>query len=436
MLGYLRAGAVAPSGAEPVSRDSCSGGWHTVWPEGYVCVETNVATLDLANPLVRALARRPDRDADLPYMFGLVRQHSPVYSRVPTRAEAAHAEYALRQHMEHWLRASDGAAFRATSWMRWKNEPAPDAAALWAERTNREVPSWLENGESPPGNLSGLIVGRRLVVAQTEEHQGFAFLDTLVSEGRRYGLTTDLLVVPVDRLRPIEGSDYHGVRVPADIDMPFAIVRREGAFTYELRGERMVRRERAPRRAAVKLTGKEQVIDGRRYFETIDHLWLSETHAARVDRVKRLTKWAQDGEHWLDVSIANQTLVAYEGMSPVFATLVSTGEAGLDDPSTTKSTVMGEFRIFAKHVTTTMSSDVVGEEFQLKDIPWVQYFEEGYALHAAYWHDDFGIPRSHGCINLAPADAHWLFDWTQPAVPSGWHGARAESGGSVVSIHK
>ena len=61
-----------------------------------------------------------------------------------------------------------------------------------------------------------------------------------------------------------------------------------------------------------------------------------------------------------------------------------------------------------------MSSEVVGEEFQLKDIPYVQYFQEGYALHAAYWHDDFGIPRSHGCINLAPEDARWLFDWTEP----------------------
>jgi len=149
-----------------------------------------------------------------------------------------------------------------------------------------------------------------------------------------------------------------------------------------------------------------------------------------------MPKWAKDGNRWLDVSIANQALVAYEGMKPVFATLVSTGEAGLDDPETTKSTVLGEFRIFAKHVTTTMSSEMVGEEFELKDIPYVQYFQEGYALHAAYWHDDFGIPRSHGCINLSPEDARWLFSWTEPSVPPAWHGARADSGGSVVYVHK
>jgi hypothetical protein len=436
MLGYIRAGGVVPAGGAAVSRDGCAGGWYATAPEGFVCVETNVATTDLAQPIVRALSQRPERGARLPYMYGLVRQHSPIYSRVPTRAEAAHAEYSLREHMEHWLRAKDGAAFRSDDWMRGKTLPPPDASAMWDDHTTADVPAWLDHGTPPPGNLSGLIVGRRLVVGQTEEHQGFAFVDTLVQEGRRYGVTTDLLVVPIDRLRPIEGSEYHGVHIPAEIDVPFALVRRDGAWSYELRGDAMARRDKVARRTALKLTGKEQVVDGRRYFETEGGRWLCETHAARIDKVKVLTKWAQDGEHWIDVSIANQTLVAYEGMTPVYATLVSTGEAGLDDPETTKSTVTGEFRIFAKHLTTTMSSEVVGEEFQLKDIPYVQYFQEGYALHAAYWHDDFGIPRSHGCINLAPEDARWLFDWTEPRVPQRWHGARGEGHGSVVSVHK
>jgi hypothetical protein len=435
MLGYLRAGAVVEASSEPVSKDGCSGGWYAVAPSGFVCVETNVATTDTDHALPRALSRRPDLTQHLPYMYGLVRQHSPIYSRLPTIAEAAHAEYGLAKHFEHWLRASDGASFRADYWVRGKGPPTPDPRDLWDKRATQEIPPWLEGGAMPPGNLSGRIVGRRLVVAQTQEHQGFAFIDTAVSDGRRYAITTDLLVVPVDRLRPVEGSSYQGVHIPQDIDVPFALVRREGAFSYELRGDAMVRRARVPRRAAVKLTGKEQVVDTRRYFETTDGTWLAESHAARIDRYKRITQWAEDGEHWVDVSIANQTLVAYDGTKPVYATLVSTGEAGLDDPETTKSTVIGEFRIFAKHITTTMSSEVVGEEFELKDIPYVQYFQEGYALHAAYWHDDFGIPRSHGCINLAPEDARWLFSWTDPQVPDGWHGARAAKDGSVVNVH-
>ena len=53
------------------------------------------------------------------------------------------------------------------------------------------------------------------------------------------------------------------------------------------------------------------------------------------------------------------------------------------------------------------------------------YFHGSYALHAAFWHDRFGRVRSHGCINLAPADARWLFGWTTPELPAGLHGVRA-----------
>jgi len=52
----------------------------------------------------------------------------------------------------------------------------------------------------------------------------------------------------------------------------------------------------------------------------------------------------------------------------------------------------------------------------------IQYFAAGFALHGAYWHDVFGIARSHGCINLAPIDARYVFQWTDPPVPKGWHG--------------
>jgi hypothetical protein len=61
-------------------------------------------------------------------------------------------------------------------------------------------------------------------------------------------------------------------------------------------------------------------------------------------------------------------------------------------------------------------------DFELRDVPWIQYFASGYALHGAYWHDVFGIARSHGCINLAPIDARYVFQWTDPPVPPGWHG--------------
>ncbi len=72
------------------------------------------------------------------------------------------------------------------------------------------------------------------------------------------------------------------------------------------------------------------------------------------------------------------------------------------------STPQGTFRIVQKHITTTMDSAVADHEFELRDVPWVMYFKGGYALHAAYWHDDFGRARSHGCVNVSPIDARYL----------------------------
>jgi lipoprotein-anchoring transpeptidase ErfK/SrfK len=65
--------------------------------------------------------------------------------------------------------------------------------------------------------------------------------------------------------------------------------------------------------------------------------------------------------------------------------------------------------------------------FELRDVPWIQYFASGYALHGAYWHDVFGTPRSHGCVNLAPIDARVVFLWSDPPLPAGWHGINVGS---------
>jgi len=70
-------------------------------------------------------------------------------------------------------------------------------------------------------------------------------------------------------------------------------------------------------------------------------------------------------------------------------------------------------------------------------VPYVQYFHEGYALHSAYWHDHFGVARSHGCINLSPIDAQRVFGFTDPPVPEGWHGTTVDPGrGTTVVVRR
>ncbi|WP_146648527.1 L,D-transpeptidase [Labilithrix luteola] len=125
-------------------------------------------------------------------------------------------------------------------------------------------------------------------------------------------------------------------------------------------------------------------------------------------------------ERWIDVDLAQQTLVAYEGTKPVFATLVSTGKG---PPKSDTATNPGVHRIWVKIFTTKMDNlakDDVERHYALEDVPWVQFFDKAIALHGVFWHRDFGHVHSHGCVNLAPLDARWLFAFTGPHLPSGW----------------
>ena len=69
---------------------------------------------------------------------------------------------------------------------------------------------------------------------------------------------------------------------------------------------------------------------------------------------------------------------------------------------------------------TNLEDDDANGYYAIEDVPWVMFFHKGYGLHGAFWHRAFGHVRSHGCVNLTPGDAKWLFDWTSPALPPGW----------------
>lgn len=120
------------------------------------------------------------------------------------------------------------------------------------------------------------------------------------------------------------------------------------------------------------------------------------------------TPTPQRERKWIEVYLSRQKLVAYEDGKPVFEALVSTGIARYP-------TVVGRFRIYLK----LLYSDMAGPGYYLRDVPYVMYFYRGYALHGTYWHNNFGRPMSHGCVNLRVEDARWLFYWTEPALPVG-----------------
>jgi hypothetical protein len=415
-LGYLRAGAIVTRDREPVTTRDCRGGWYRVEPRGYVCAGSR-ATTDPHHPIAELSARRPDLHA-LPYLYGLTRYPTPpLYVRLPTQDEQRATEGDLASHLRGYAAIGRKPDFVVP--------PPADA-----------TPTMIADRSMLPA-IGGEIRGRdQLTLGQARMRSGWAFLASYELEGRRFGLTTDLTLVPLDRVRLVQPSSFHGIAISDELGLPIAIVRAKLSRSYELQPTGLfAAKELLAWRQAVPLTGREQKGRDGSYLEARDGSWVRRDQLTVIERFQEAPRFARRGEKWIDVSILRQTLVAYEGTRPVYATLVSTGKDGIVDHRESHATIQGTFLVHTKHISVTMDGDEQGDEFDLRDVPFVQYFTEGYALHAAYWHDDFGTPRSHGCVNLAPIDAAWLFGWTTPDVPEGWHASLSLKQGTIVHIH-
>ncbi len=349
------------------------------------------------------------------------------------------------------------------------------------------IPEWLAGGKRTIANVSDFAVPDSAVFAdRARRFTGLGLIGSFKTGAdgfdRRFAITTDLRLAPATKLKPDSGSAWHGLEIVDPSDLPFAFVRERGVVAYTVSGDDASRGEDLAYRAVVKLSGKVKKIAGERYLATRDGGYVRASDVGVIVAPRTFPKAGENGEKWVDVSLSEQTLILWEGKRPVYATLVSTGRKGFE-------TITGEFRIRNKNITATMDSDEKSEMggaphataskgdggaakaepkkpaaegepariphkgdgeygitkrrgeglYALKDVPYIEYFASGYALHAAYWHDVFGKQKSHGCVNLAPIDAHRVFMWTEPAVPDGWHGVNTgeEMGeGTTVIVHE
>jgi lipoprotein-anchoring transpeptidase ErfK/SrfK len=118
------------------------------------------------------------------------------------------------------------------------------------------------------------------------------------------------------------------------------------------------------------------------------------------------------------VDLSHQRLTAYEGKTEVFSTLISSGRLYLasDGVSRVSWTPSGGFVIDRKRPSRHMGNgDSAGSDYELPGVPWVSYFHwKGFSFHGTWWHNDFGRPRSAGCINMLPLEARWLYRWSHP----------------------
>ncbi|MDW8362985.1 MAG: L,D-transpeptidase [Myxococcales bacterium] len=250
--------------------------------------------------------------------------------------------------------------------------------------------------------------------------------DWIASLGRGWGLVErerrifgDVEVVRTRRgwieaglLRRAVASDFEGVAVGEVRDLDFGWVLRDRAPLWTAaRGGRIAARASWRQRLGVRgpVGGRRVPVEG--------GLWIDDADLARPT-VEAVPEAIGSDEVWIDVDVAEQVLVVWRGARPIWATLVSTGRPG---PET--QTPTGLHRVWVKLATSDMD-DVerqdVEHNYAIEQVPWVQYFAGDAGLHAAFWHDDFGRPRSRGCVNLSPRDARRLFELTSPALPAGW----------------
>lgn len=544
-LGYLRLGTKVVRAAEPSGKAGCPGGWYQIEPRGYVCAGDE-ATIDLDTPILKA-ARTPNLKTALPFRYAFVRAVLPMYLRVPTAEEQYKSEFKLKEHLE-WYRDNEAEVTKVT--LGANDVPIDDRGVPLADKklgelglgknseelglgqhlggeTNEDpIPFWLQDGKRAIPNVSDYRTkGFEIFADRARRHTGLSLIGSFVtgeeSLKRRFAIMADMRLVPATKIKPDTGSPWHGVELGGDLTLPLAFIRSQSARSYKMQKGKPSAGDTLEYRSVYGLAGKQRTVEGGRYYRTVDKRWVSAQDVGLAVAPATFPDDAEKGKKWIQISITNQTMVLWEGKKPVYATLVSSGQAGLDDPKKSTATVRGTFRIRNKHISAMMDSnessavggkanttasrtstsaggggdderpakkagkgkpaakDAKGPKgdkgakpgaakpaaakpgdkpvpkkgdgeygvtrrrgegtFVLRDVPYIQYFESGYAIHAAYWHDVFGTPRSHGCVNLSPVDAHRLFFWTEPQVPPGWHGVNAgEDAGesTLVVIHE
>jgi hypothetical protein len=402
---------------EPASGPGCAGAWYAVDPRGYVCVDDARATLDPNHPVVQGLTpHSPQLDSPWPHRYGesidLQR-----YLELPRERTQRAREWYYRSHQALLARARAGESIEALLGI---DVSLPQAEQLLLPPLPRTLQ--IDRDRLKP----------RSTVAWSREQ---------LHEGRSFLLASDLTWVPKDRVKAYPTVTFKGVHLGREANLPLAFFRGRArpGYTQNSAGEFEPSEGLFPRLSWVELSGRSERRGSDTYLETRrPGVFVLESDAV-VPKLAAATPWgtALDAQHdaaapsrgratWIEVSILGGWLLAYEGRTPVFTTLVSAGRGGPPqgdvEPIETASTPVGRFKITGKFATATM---VAPTELVHSEVPWAQNFSGPHALHAAYWHDGWGELKSGGCLNVSPIDGQWLFrEFTEPRVPPGWHGVR------------
>lgn len=262
------------------------------------------------------------------------------------------------------------------------------------------------------------LVGEGMPASQLEPGFAVAVVNQKQLGGELIAYTTNGLWIPLQDLVPARVSNFEGVHIsPNDEALEVGWVLGAPRYTHDRPNGKRLRR--LDSRTAVRIA-ERGTFRGVQWCRTEQGDWVRSKDlriASVVDPPEDLTV----DERWLDIDTTTQILTAYVGERAVFTTLVSTGKGARNSDT---ATPIGEHRVWVKLASSDMTNvedQQASRYYAIEAVPWVQFFKAGYGLHAAFWHDSFGTPRSHGCVNLSPKDAAFLFTWTEPRLPTGWH---------------
>lgn len=403
-LGYLAVGSSARALPKPpIAGPGCAEGFVSVLPYGYACSLELTQALD--DPKLKRRQRLSPAPGAHPYRYAFS-NGAPIYGTLPSPAEWQQREQGL------------GAAgsFKPLAW-HWRHEVLARSKQL---QPTAPLGSF-EIGPSPQRFAPyGVLI---------------AFRDVFQANGRSWLLTAGGSAVPADRVRPFDESEFQGLELQGGAQLPVAWLKSKARLYQRTADSEFTPAEVAPRHGALTLTG----IRAGDYHQTRvlsssgASLWLKESDDVGVATRSKRPSFVGPNERWIHVRVTAGVLVAYQGDTPVFTTLISPGRGGLSVRGRSNAanveastTPLGGFRIQHKYRVHTMSPDKPlppsNWKQWIEQVQFTQFFDVPFALHTTYWHDDFGKMMSNGCINLSPRDAERLFEWTAPTLPPGWGG--------------
>lgn len=263
--------------------------------------------------------------------------------------------------------------------------------ALLNDRIYRRVPAGLQVYDAPDGTPIGTI-------------GGFSFVTIKATAGAWSQIDTNQWVRSAELLDNVPVSRFAGVRLPAEgLPYPMAWTMRHLRPAAVPGGQDSPNNPFLYRYTRVTLYTYVEV-DGYRWYQVGPGQWIHQFNVAKIAPIERPAE--VDTEKWIGIDLYEQVLIAYEGETPVFATLIS---SGLKNWPTNE----GLFHVYLRYPRAAMSGAYQQPDFYyLQEVPWTMYFDGDIAIHGTYWHDGFGYRASHGCVNASIVDAKWLYDWS------------------------